>query len=100
MALPVQHGDVLPGLWGGDVLLFQQIHIVDDRGQRRLNVVGHVGDELCLQVLGLHLLLHRLLQAGLYIVQLLPVALEVTDEVLRVDGRGEVAVRQLFAALL
>ena len=62
--------------------------------------MGHVGDELCLQVLGLHLLLHRLLQAGLYIVQLLAVALEVADEVLRVDGRGEVAVRQLFAALL
>lgn len=100
VALAVQHSDVLPGLRGGDVLLFQQVHIVDDGGQGRLDVVGHVGDQLGLEVLGLHMLLHRLLQAGLHIVELLAVALEVTDEVLRVDGRGEVAPGQLFAALL
>ncbi len=62
--------------------------------------MGHVGDELGLQVLGLHLLLHGLLQTGLHVVQLLPVAFEIPNEVPRVDGGGEVAVRQLFAALL
>ena len=100
MALTIQHVHIFPRRRGGHILLLQQIHIVDDGRQRRLDVVGYVGDQLGFQVLGLHLLLHRLLQAGLHVVQLLPVALEVADEVLRVDGRGEVAARQLFAALL
>ena len=100
MALPVQHGDVFPRRRGRHILLLQQIHIVDDGRQRRFDVVGYIGDQLGFQVLGLHLLLHRLLQAALYIVQLLSVSLEISDEIPGIDSRGEIPLGQLFAALL
>ena len=99
-ALPVQHGDILPGGLGLHVLLLQQIHVVDDGGQGGLDVVGHVGDELGLHALGLGLLLHGLLYAGAQVVHALAVALEVTDEQPGVDVLGEVAVGHGFAALL
>ena len=64
-------------------LSFQQLHIADDGGQRRLDVVGHVGDKLHLGAVGLNALLHRLLDAGANHVQL-------HGAVVQVGGGGDV----------
>ena len=62
--------------------------------------MGHIGDELGLHALGLGLLLHRPLHAGAQVIHPLAVALEVADQRPGVDALGEVARRQLLAALL
>ena len=69
LGLPVQHRQILPRRVGGHLLLFQQVHIADDGCQRRLDIVGHVGDQLGFQPLGLHFLLHSPLNARLHGVQ-------------------------------
>ena len=69
--LPVQHVHVFLRLLRLDVLLFQKIDVVDDGGQRRLDVVGDVRDELCLHALGACLLVDGLLDAGLDALQIL-----------------------------
>ena len=76
MALTIQHSDVLPRRRGRHILLLQQIHIVDDGRQRRFDVVGHVGDELCLHALGACLLVDGLLDAGLDALQIFLVLFE------------------------
>ena len=100
LALPVQHGDILPGGGGGDVLLFQQIHVVDDGCQRRFDVVGHVGDQLGFHPFGAHLLLHGAFHAALQPVHGLPVPPEGAEQPLGVHRRGQVALRQLLAVFL
>ena len=45
------------------LLSFQQIHIIYDGGQRRLNVVGHIGNQVSFHALILHTDLHGLLDA-------------------------------------
>ena len=72
----MQHVHVFLRLLRLDVLLFQKIHIVDDGGQRRLDVVGDVGDELCLHALGACLLVDGLLDAGLDALQIFLVLFE------------------------
>ena len=91
LGLPVQHVDVLPG--GGVGLLrgLQEVHIVDDGGEGGLQVVGHVGDELRLEALALHLLIHRLGQTAGDVVQGLGVALQIPGQAGRVDLVVQVA---------
>ena len=78
----------------------QQVYVVDDGGQWRLDIVGHVGDELGLHALGPGLLPHRPLHAGAQLVHPLAVALEVADQRSGVDALGVISRRQLLAALL
>ena len=49
----------------------EQVHIVDNGGQRRLDIVGHVGDQIRLQALALHLLLQGRVQADADVVDVL-----------------------------
>mgnify|MGYP000360410751 CR=1 FL=1 len=70
LALAVQHLDIFLGLGIVDVLLFQQIHIVDDAGQRGLEIVGDVGDQLGLEALALDALVHGISDGGAQIVEL------------------------------
>ena len=51
-----------------DILTFQKIHIVNDGGQRRLNVMRHIGNQIRFQAFTLHLLLNRRLEAFSHIV--------------------------------
>ena len=51
-------------------LFFQQLHIADNGGQGRLDIVGHVGNQLHLGAVGLYALLHGFLNAGADHVQL------------------------------
>src|SRR5699024_529120 len=46
-----------------DPLPFQEIHIIDDRRQRRFDIVRHIGDQVGFQTFALHLFLNRRLQA-------------------------------------
>ncbi len=82
--LPVKHQQVL--LCGvRKVLLLQQIHVVDDAGQGRLDVMGDVGDEFGLQPLAFQPLLHRLVHADADGVQILGVALHVKVHLLGIQ---------------
>ena len=78
----------------------QQVYVVDDGGQWRLDIVGHVGDKLGLHALGPGLLPHRPLHAGAQLVHPLAIALEVADQRSGVDALGVISRRQLLAALL
>ena len=51
--------------------LAEKTRIIDDAGQRRFQIVGHIGDQLQLEPLGPHLLLHPGLDALLQRVQVL-----------------------------
>ena len=58
-ALAVQHGDVFLYLRVIHWLGFDQIHIIDDRSQRRLDVVGYIRDQFTFQPFTFHLLFQR-----------------------------------------
>ena len=58
VGLAVQHLQIGLLLLGG-VGFFQQVHIVDDGGQGRFDIVGHVGDQLGLHAFGFQLILSR-----------------------------------------
>lgn len=64
----VQNFDVILYMVGKRLLLFQQIYVADNRGKRRLNVMGNVGDELHLHALALYTFLHSGVYAVLNIV--------------------------------
>ena len=70
LGFPVQHADVLqcPGVL--DIGLFQQVHIVDDGGERGFQVVGHVGDELGPEALAFEPLVHRIVDGRAQVVEL------------------------------
>ena len=40
------------------ILLLEKVHITDDRGERRLDVVGHIGNEFHLHSLAFDPLFH------------------------------------------
>ena len=63
VGLTVQHCQIFLG-GRRKILLFQQVHIVDNAGKGRFNVVGDIGDELCLQPLTLQPLLHGLIHTN------------------------------------
>ena len=63
-----QNLDILFHMLGQLFLLPQQLRIADDGGERRLDVVGHVGHQFHLHPLALHLLCKRRLHALLYLV--------------------------------
>ena len=91
--LPVQHRQILLGLLR-QLLLLQQVHIVDDGGEGRFDVVGDVGDELSLQPLGPHPLLHRPVEALADGVEVLRVGLQIPVHAVGVDLGLQVSLRQ------
>ena len=99
LALAVQHLDIFLGLGIVDVLLFQQIHIVDDAGQRGLEIVGDVGDQLGLEALALDALVHGISDGGAQIVELPGVPGQVTVHFVGVDLEVRVAPHDAAGAL-
>ena len=89
--LALEHFNVLLGLFAVDVLLGQQIHIVDNGGQRGFDVVGHVGNELSFEMLALHPLIHGPADAVADAVQVVGVVQQVAVHVFGVDGIVHVA---------
>lgn len=79
--LPFQHFQILRGIWAVHPFLLQQIHIVDNRGQRRFNIVRHIGNQLRLQAFALHLPLQRHLHAIPNTIQRLSMPAEVADQI-------------------
>ena len=71
--LPVQHLDIFHRLGVGLLCGFQQIDIVDNRRQGRFQVVRHIGNQLSLEALAFHLLLHRAVHPHGNIIQILRV---------------------------
>ena len=61
--LAIEDGNILLCLLRLHVLLFEEVHVVHDRGQRRFDIVRDVCDEVRAEALGFELLLHRLLHA-------------------------------------
>ena len=94
--LPGQHFHVLLGPLVVQLLLLQQIHVVDDRGQGRLDVVGDVGDQLALKMLGLHALLHGGVHPVTDVVEILGVVFEFAEEIFRVHRITQVAAGDLL----
>lgn len=74
--LPVEHLEVLAHLFILRLLLFKQVNIVDDGGERGLDIVGDVGDKLGAEALGLHALAHGAVHAVGDGVEVLAVLLE------------------------
>ena len=56
-----QNQHIIP-CFGPKLLLFQQIEIADDAGERRFQIMRNIGDEIELHPLAFHLCVHTLLQ--------------------------------------
>ena len=96
--LAVQHQKV-GVLLGGGVVFLQKVHVIDDGGQGRLDIVGDVGDELRLQALALKLVLHGDAHPPADGVQVLPVAAEIPKHPVGVHFIAEVSGGQGLTAL-
>ena len=98
LGLAVQYLEILGALLVA-VGLLQQVHIVDDGGQRRLDVVGDIGNQFGFQPLGLHSLVHSPVHTLGDGVEVFPVALEIPVELIGVELIIEVSGGQLLARL-
>ena len=96
--LPVEHGKIFLCLFRLDILFFEKVHIVDDRGQRGFDVVRNVCDEVRAEALGFELLLHRLLHALRDGVEVLAVVFQNAVHMVQVDACVEIACRECLAA--
>ena len=69
--LILQNRDIILCPFILDILPFQQIHVIDNRCQRRLDIMGHIGDQVGFQPLVLDALFHRCRQAASHLVHCL-----------------------------
>ena len=57
LGFTIQYINIAADLLILNVFPLQYIHIVDDGCQRRLNIMGNICDQICLQTFTLHLLI-------------------------------------------
>ena len=96
--LPVEHGKIFLCLFRLDILLFEKIDVVYNRGQRRFDVVRDICDEVRAEALGFELLLHRLLHALGDGIEVLAVVFQNAVHMVQVDACVEIACRECLAA--
>ena len=91
--LPLKYFEVLCRLVIVKLLLREQIHIVDDGCERRLDIVGHVRDQFRLEALALHALVDRPGHALADLIQILPVLFAVPEHLFCIDLVREIPLR-------
>ena len=82
------------------IFFFQQIHIVDDRCQWSLNVMGHVRDQFCLETFTLHPLFDRMCHAVADMVDLFSLFLKYTGHTLCTDLIARLTACNFFRSVL
>ena len=82
------------------IFFFQQIHIVDDRCQRSLDIMGNICDQFCLKTLTLHPLLDRMCHAVADMVDLFSLFLKYTGHTLCTDLIARLTACNFFRSVL
>ena len=98
--LALQHVRVFRDLFASGLLFSDQIRIVDDGRERRLDVVTHVGDEFCLKTFALQLCIRSFRGSDRQTVEIFPMLLKIQHHAGRIDLIGQVPFRQRMGALL
>ena len=98
--LPVEHGKIFLCLFRLDILFFEKVDVVYNRGQRGFDVVRNVCDEVRAEALGFELLLHRLLHALGDGIEVLAVVFQNAVHMVQVDACVEIAFGKRLAASL